>query len=198
MELKHLTDAKNGAAENFTTTRISTLLQKHLLAQRKVFLWGPVEDSSAKEIVEQLVYLADARPDEPIHFFINSPGGVVTSGYAIYDIITSIDTPVYTYCIGYAASMGSILLSGGAKGHRYIYPLAEVMIHQPGMGGFRGGAAEIEIQAKQIRKAKEIAARILAENCGHTVDKIKHDFDRDRWMDAEESVAYGIVDKILD
>ena len=197
MELRHLLEPHNGTADNFTTTRISTLLQKHLLSQRKVFLWGAVEDNSAKEIVEQLVYLADARPDDPIHFFINSPGGVVTSGYAIYEMKT-IETPVYTYCMGFAASMGSILLSGGAKEHRYIYPLAEVMIHQPGMGGFQGGAAEIEIRAKQISKAKEIAARILAENCGHTIEKIKRDFDRDRWMDAEESVAYGIVDRIMD
>jgi ATP-dependent Clp protease protease subunit len=182
----------------FTSTRVSTLLQKNLLEQRKIFLWGAVEDNTAKEIVEQLIYLSSNEPKEPIHFYINSPGGVVTSGYAIYDIMQSIAAPVYTYCMGFAASMGSILLSAGEKGNRYIYPLAEVMIHQPGMGGFQGRAPEIEIQAKQIIKTKDIAARILAENCGLPIDKIKKDFDRDYWMDAQEAIAYGIVDKLAD
>jgi ATP-dependent Clp protease protease subunit len=183
--------------ESFTSTRVSTLLQKSLLEQRKIFLWGAVEDHTAKEIVEQLIYLSTDEPGKPIHFYINSPGGMVTSGYAIYDIMKSISAPVYTYCMGFAASMGSILLSAGEKGNRYIYPLAEVMIHQPGMGGFQGNYAEIEIQAKQIMKTKEIAARILAENCGQDINKIKKDFDRDHWMNAEESIAYGIVDKMV-
>ncbi len=177
-------------------TRISTLLQKNLLEQRKIFLWGMVEDNSAKEIVEQLCYLDAVKPKEPIHFYINSPGGVVTSGYAIYDMMRSISSPVYTYCIGFAASMGSVLLSAGEKGNRYIYPTAEVMIHQPSMGGFQARARDIEIHAQQIKKAKEISARILAENCGKSINTVLKDFDRDYWMDAQEALAYGIVDKI--
>lgn len=181
----------------YKTTRITNILQKSLLEQRKIFLWGPVEDSSAKDLVEQLSYLSFTHADEPIHFYINSPGGVVTSGMAVYDIMHSINTPVYTYCIGVAASMASILLSGGEKGNRYIYPSAEVMIHQPSMGGFQARSPDIEIHAKQIIKTKEIAARILAENCGQSLQKVKKDFDRDYWMDAGEAIAYGIVDKMV-
>lgn len=175
---------------------ISNLVQKNLLEQRKIFLWGAVEDESAKTIVEQLCYLSSVDAEKPIHFYINSPGGMVTSGYAIYDLMNALSTPVYTYCIGFAASMGSILLSAGEKGNRYIYPTAEVMIHQPGMGGFQARAKDIEIHAQQIVKAKELSARILAENCGKSIETIMNDFDRDYWMDAKESVAYGIVDKI--
>ena len=181
----------------YKTTRITNILQKSLLEQRKIFLWGPVEDSSAKDIVEQLSYLSFTHAEEPVHFYINSPGGMVTSGMAIYDIMHAISTPVYTYCMGVAASMASILLSGGEKGNRYIYPTAEVMIHQPSMGGFQARSPDIEIHARQIIKTKEIAARILAENCGQTLQKIKKDFDRDYWMDAGEAIAYGIVDKVV-
>jgi ATP-dependent Clp protease protease subunit len=171
------------------------VLNKNLLEQRMIFLWGPVEDDNARVIVEQLCYLSCIDPDKPIHFYINSPGGMVTAGNAIHDMMQSIAAPVYTYCIGNAASMAAILLSAGEKGHRYIYPLAEVMIHQPSMGGFRARMWEIEVHARQIAKAKETAARILAKNCGKDVQRIKDDFDKDYWMDAEEAIAYGIVDK---
>lgn len=170
------------------------VLNKNLLEQRMIFLWGAVEDDNARIIVEQLCYLSGIAPDKPIHFYINSPGGMVTAGNAIHDMMQSIAAPVYTYCIGYAASMASILLSAGAKGHRYIYPLAEVMIHQPSMGGFRARMWEIEIQAQQIAKAKETAAKILAANCGKDIERIKEDFDKDYWMDAQQAIEYGIVD----
>jgi ATP-dependent Clp protease protease subunit len=143
--------------------------------------------------------LLDAdKPGEEIKFYINSPGGVVTSGMVMYDTLKMISSPVSTICMGLAASMGSILLSAGTKGKRYIYPHGEVMIHQPSLGGYmQATSADIEIQATQIRKTKELGAKILADNCGKTVEQIMADFDRDYWMDATEAVAYGIVDQVL-
>ncbi len=173
------------------------LLRTKLLEERKIFLWSAVEDDSSKILVEQLMYLEAQQPGEPVHMYINCPGGMVTAGYAIYDLMQAISAPVYTYCMGLAASMASVLLSGGAKGHRYIYPAAEVMIHQPNMGGFRGNSADIEINAKQVMKTKELTAAILAANCGQSKAKVLKDFDRDYWMNAEESLAYGIVDAII-
>ena len=143
--------------------------------------------------------LDNDKSGEEIKFYINSPGGVVTSGMVIYDTIKLIQSPVSTICMGLAASMGSILLSCGTKGRRFIFPSGEVMIHQPSLGGyFQATSADIEIQAEQIRKTKELGAKILAENCGKTMEQIMQDFDRDYWMDANEAVAYGIVDAVLD
>jgi ATP-dependent Clp protease protease subunit len=170
---------------------------KKFIEQRKVFLWGPVDDKSAKDITDRLLYLEGIEPGKEITFYINSPGGVVTSGMVIYDTMQMISSPVSTVCMGMAASMGSILLSGGEKGHRFIFPSAEVMIHQPSGGG-RGTSADLEIMAIQIQKAKMIGAKILADNCGQTIEKILKDFDRDHWMDATESIAYGIVDAQLE
>ena len=173
------------------------VLNKNLLEQRMIFLWGAVEDDNARTIVEQLCYLSAVDPAKPIHFYINSPGGMVTAGNAIHDMMQSIPAPVYTYCIGHAASMAATLLSAGKKGNRYIYPLAEVMIHQPSMGSFKARLWEIEIHARQIAKAKDMTARILAANCGKDIQRIKDDFDKDYWMDAQEAIDYGIVDKLL-
>lgn len=187
-----------GQTENITDfPSFNHRLKNNLLEQRKIFLWEQVDDNSSKTIVEQLCYLESIKPGQPIHMYINCPGGVVTAGYAMYDMMQAISSPVYTYCIGFAASMGSILLSGGEKGNRYIYPKAEVMIHQPAMGGFRAHAIDIEIHARQIAKTKELTAKLLADNCGQTVQKIMKDFDRDHWMNAEEAVKYGIVDKVV-
>jgi ATP-dependent Clp protease protease subunit len=134
-----------------------------------------------------------------IKFYINSPGGVVTSGMVIYDTMRMLKSPVTTICMGLAASMGSILLSGGVKGKRLIYPHGEVMIHQPSLGGYiQGVSSDLEIQAEQTRRVKEIGARILAENCGKTIEQIMKDFDRDYWMDAGKAIEYGIVDKIVE
>ncbi|MEH6656873.1 ClpP family protease [Leeuwenhoekiella marinoflava] len=166
-----------------------------LLEERKVFLWGQVDDKSAKHVVDRLLYL-DALSNDEIQFYINSPGGYVTSGFSIYDTIKSIKSPVSTICTGLAASMGSILLSVGEKGRRFIQPHARVMIHQPS-GGARGQASDIEITAQEILKTKELSAKILAENCGQDYDKVMKDFNRDHWMGADESVAYGIVDGII-
>src|SRR6185312_14042731 len=172
------------------------MFDKKFLEQRKVFLWGEVHDKSAKEITNRLLYLEAIDPGKEITFYINSPGGVITSGMVIYDTMQMISSPVSTVCMGMAASMGSILLSGGAKGKRYIFPHGEVMIHQPSGGG-QGTSADLEIMAVQIQKAKELGAKILAENCGQSYEKVMKDFDRDYWMDAEESKKYGIVDQIL-
>ncbi|HML57572.1 MAG TPA: ATP-dependent Clp protease proteolytic subunit [Ferruginibacter sp.] len=173
------------------------MFDKKFIEQRKVFLWGVVDDRSSKDITNRLLYLEAIDPGKPITFYINSPGGVVTSGMVIYDTMQMISSPVSTVCMGMAASMGSILLSGGEKGQRYIFPHGEVMIHQPSGGG-RGTSADLEIMAKQIRKTKNLGAEILAKNCGQTVEKILEDFDRDYWMDANESVSYGIVDAVLE
>ncbi len=170
---------------------------KKFIEQRKIFLWGPVDDKSARDITDRLMYLEAIDPGKEIKFYINSPGGVVTSGMVIYDTMQMISSPVSTICMGMAASMGSILLSGGEKGRRYIYKHGEVMIHQPSGGG-RGTSADLEIMALQIKKAKDLGAKILAENCGQTVEKVMKDFDRDYWMDAQESIAYGIVDGVME
>ena len=169
---------------------------KKFIEQRKVFLWGVVDDKSAKDITNRLMYLEAIDPGKEITFYINSPGGIVTSGMVIYDTMQMIGSPVSTVCMGMAASMGSILLSGGKKGKRFIYPNGEVMIHQPSGGG-QGTSADLEIMADQIRKTKLMGAEILAKNCGQTTEKIMKDFDRDYWMGAQESVEYGIVDAIL-
>ncbi|WP_082915183.1 ClpP family protease [Arachidicoccus ginsenosidimutans] len=169
------------------------------LKNRAVYLWGVVDDKSAREVVTKLLLLEADKPGEEIKFYINSPGGVVTSGMVIYDTIKMISSPVSTICMGLAASMGSILLSVGEKGRRFIFPHGEVMIHQPSIGGyFQATSADIEIQAEQIEKTKLMGAEILAENCGKTVEQILKDFDRDYYMNAQEAVAYGIVDGVLE
>ena len=173
-------------------------MEKLFFEKRAIYLWGVVDDKSARDIVSKLLLLDADIPGEEIKLYINSPGGVVTSGMVMYDTIKMISSPVSTNCMGLAASMGSILLSAGTKGKRYIYPHGEVMIHQPSLGGYmQATSADIEIQATQIRKTKELGAKILADNCGKTVDQIMADFDRDYWMDANEAVAYGIVDQVL-
>lgn len=170
---------------------------KKFIEQRKIFLWGGVDDKSARDITSRLLYLDAIDPGKEITFYINSPGGIVTSGMVVYDTMQMIKSPVATVCMGMAASMGSLLLSGGKKGKRYIFPHGEVMIHQPSGGG-QGTSADLEIMAVQVQKVKEMSAKILADNCGQTIEKIKADFDRDHWLDAKASLEYGIVDKILD
>ena len=157
-----------------------------------------INDLTSNMVIQQMLYLQNENRTQEISFYINSPGGIVTSGMVIHDTMKMISSPVSTICMGLAASMGSILLSAGAKGKRYIYPSGEVMIHQPSLGGMlRGTSADLEIQAIQIRKTKQIGAKILADNCGKTVEEIMKDFERDYWMDAQEALDYGIVDSIL-
>lgn len=175
--------------------KVQDAIDSKLMEQRKVFLWGQVDDKSAKHVIDRLMYL-DALDKKDIHLYINSPGGYVTAGFAIYDCIKSLKSDVSTICTGFAASMGSIILSAGKKGKRFIQPHARVMIHQPS-GGASGQASDIQITAQEIIKTKELSAQLLADNCGQTFEKIMKDFNRDHWMGAEESIAYGIVDVIV-
>lgn len=177
---------------------VAQKLEKLFFEKRNVFLWGEVNDKTAREVVSKLLLLDANEIGKEIKFYINSPGGMVTSGMVIYDTIKMLQSPVSTICMGLAASMGSILLSAGEKGRRFIFPHGEVMIHQPSLGGYmQANSADIEIQAEQMRKTKEIGAAILAENCGKNQDQLLKDFDRDYWMNAQEAVAYGIVDEVI-
>jgi ATP-dependent Clp protease, protease subunit len=174
-------------------------MEKLFFESRSIYLWGIVDDRSSKDLVAKLLLLEADNPGKEIKFFISSPGGSVTAGMVVYDTMQMIKSPVSTICMGLAASMGSILLSGGEKGKRLIYPHGEVMIHQPSLGGHvQGVSADMEIHAEQILRTKNMGAELLAANTGQTVERIKKDFERDYWMDAQKSIEYGIVDKIID
>lgn len=165
---------------------------------RAIYLWGVVEDKSARDIVNKLLLLDADKSGKEIKFYINSPGGVITSGMIIYDVIKMIKSPVSTICMGLAASMGSLLLCAGEKGNRFIFPHGEVMIHQPSLGGyFQGVSADLEIHAEQIQKTKRIVAEIISENSNKPIKKVMDDLERDHWMDAKEAIEYGIIDKII-
>ena len=172
-------------------------IYSRLLKERVVFAVGPVEDYMANVIVAQLLFLESENPDKDIALYINSPGGSVSSGLAIYDTMQFIKPDVSTICIGMAASMGAVLLAGGAKGKRFMLPNSRAMIHQPS-GGYQGQASDIHIQAQEILKIRERLNEILARHTGQTVDKIKLDSERDNFMSPTEAIAYGLVDKILD
>jgi len=175
--------------------RLKDIIDSKILNERKVFMWGQVDDYSAKEVIDRLLYLELLEPGKEIQMIINSPGGYVTSGFAIYDTMKSISSPISTVCSGLAASMGSILLSAGEKGRRFVLPNARVMIHQPS-GGAGGTAADLEVQLEEILKTKKLGAQILADNCGQPIEKIEKDFNRDFWMSAAEAIEYGIVDEV--
>lgn len=171
-------------------------IYSRLLKDRIIMLSGEVHDQVASSIVAQLLFLEAEDPQKDIYFYINSPGGVITSGMAIYDTMNYIRPDVCTICIGQAASMGAFLLSSGAKGKRYALPHARIMIHQP-LGGAQGQATDIEIQAKEILRMKSELNEILAKNCGQSVKKLEKDTDRDNFMSAAEGVEYGIIDEVL-
>ncbi|AGX44089.1 ATP-dependent Clp endopeptidase proteolytic subunit ClpP [Clostridium saccharobutylicum] len=167
-----------------------------LLKERIIMLSGEVNDDTANLIVAQLLFLDSEDPDKDISLYINSPGGSITAGMAIYDTMQHINADVSTICIGMAASMGAFLLSCGEKGKRYVLPHAEVMIHQP-LGGFQGQATDFEIHAKRILQIKDSLNKILSDNTGQPLEKIKEDVERDNFMTAEEAKAYGLVDEII-
>jgi ATP-dependent Clp protease protease subunit len=171
-------------------------IYSRLLKERVIFAVGPVEDSMANLIVAQLLFLESENPDKDIHLYINSPGGSVTAGLSIYDTMQFIKPDVSTMCLGQAASMGAFLLSGGAKGKRYILPNARTMIHQPS-GGAQGQATDIDIQAREILIIRERLNRLMAEHTGQPLDVIERDTERDRFMDAEQSREYGLVDEVV-
>lgn len=171
-------------------------IYSRLLKERVIFLVGPVNDASANLIVAQLLFLESENPDKDIYFYINSPGGSVSAGMAIYDTMQFIKPDVSTLCIGQAASMGAFLLAAGAKGKRHCLPNSRVMIHQP-LGGFQGQASDIEIHAREILYLKGRLNAMLAEHTGQSLEAIERDTDRDNFMSAEEAVKYGLVDKVL-
>ena len=172
-------------------------IYSRLLKERVIFMVGQVEDHMANLIVAQLLFLESENPDKDIHLYINSPGGSVTAGMAIYDTMQFIKPDVSTLCIGQAASMGAFLLTGGARGKRFALPSSRMMIHQP-LGGFSGQASDIDIHAKEILKIREKLNTKLAHHTGQTIKQIAKDTDRDRFMDAEESKAYGLIDDVLE
>ncbi|MEY4718899.1 MAG: hypothetical protein RL563_1517 [Pseudomonadota bacterium] len=171
-------------------------IYSRLLKERVIFLVGQVEDYMANLVVAQLLFLESENPDKDIHLYINSPGGSVTAGMAIYDTMQFIKPDVSTMCIGQAASMGALLLSGGAAGKRYCLPHSRVMIHQP-LGGFQGQASDIDIHAREILSIREKLNKILAHHTGQTLKKIQQDTDRDNFLSADQAVDYGLIDKVL-
>ncbi|MDY3006897.1 ATP-dependent Clp endopeptidase proteolytic subunit ClpP [Anaerococcus sp. AGMB00486] len=172
-------------------------IYSRLLKDRIIFLTGPVEDGVSDIIIAQLLFLESEDPNKDIQFYINSPGGVVTAGLAIYDTMNYIKPDVSTICIGQAASMGAVLLSSGAKGKRFSLPNSNILIHQPS-GGAQGQASDIQIQAEQILKIKKRLNKILADNTGQSIDKIHKDTDRDFAMDAYEAKEYGLIDEVIE
>jgi len=171
-------------------------IYSRLLKERVIFLVGPVEDHVANLVVAQLLFLESENPEKDIHFYINSPGGSVTAGLAIYDTMQFIKPSVSTLCVGQAASMGAVLLAAGAAGKRFALPHSRIMIHQP-LGGFQGQAADFEIHAAEILNVRERLNTILAKHCDRSLDQLKNDTDRDNFMSAEESVEYGLIDEVL-
>ena len=172
-------------------------IYSRLLKERVVFLCGPVEDLVANVVVAQLLFLESENPDKDIHLYINSPGGMVSAGLAIYDTMQFIKPDVSTLCIGQAASMGALLLAGGAKGKRYVLPHSRVMIHQP-LGGFQGQASDIDIHAQEILRTRERLDDILSLHTGQPLERVKADTDRDNFMGGSEAVEYGIIDEVLE
>jgi len=178
---------------------VGAQIQRKFLEQRKIFLWGAVTDETAKDLTEKLLYLEAVAPGKEINFYMNTPGGSITAGMAVYDTIKLITSPVNIIVTGMAASMGSILLSSAQKGRRYIYPHARVLIHQPLISGrMVGPASDINIQAKEMEKMRVELNLILAAASGQPIEKINKDSDRDFYLNAQEAIAYGLADKIVD
>jgi len=178
---------------------VAAVIQKKFLAQRKIFLWGAVTDETAKDITEKLLYLEASAPGKEIHFFMNTPGGSITAGMAVYDTIKLITSPVTVIVTGMAASMGSILLCAAPKGRRLIYPHARVLIHQPLITGrMIGPAVDINIQAREMEKLREELNGILAAASGQSMEKITRDTDRDFYLNAQEAIEYGLADRIVE
>lgn len=173
-------------------------IELKLLEERKVYLWGQVDDKSARHVMERLLYLEYDQPGKEITLFINSPGGVITSGMAIYDTMQMISSPVSTVCMGLAASMGALLLCGGERGKRFSWKHGRILIHQPLISGqIVGPASDIKIHADEIRKTREELNRIISEASGKTIEEVEQDTDRDYYMTAEEAVQYGLIDGVM-
>lgn len=182
-----------------TPASIQTLMEKKFLEERKIFLWGEVNDESMKAVMDKLMYLEAMDPGKEIRFFINTPGGSITAGMAVYDTMKLISSPIAVYVTGMAASMGSILLSAGTKGRRFVFPHARVLIHQPLiMGRIVAPAVDINIQAMEMEKLRNELNKILAEASGQPLEKIQKDTDRDFYLNAREAIEYGLADAIVE
>jgi ATP-dependent Clp protease protease subunit len=192
-------DEKETAPEKKGGAPVGLVIQKKFLEQRKIFLWGAVTDETAKDITEKLLYLETVNPGKEITFYINSPGGSVTAGMAVYDTMKLITSPITVVVTGMAASMGSILLSGAPKGRRLLYPHSRVLIHQPLISGrMVGPATDINIQAKEMEKLRQELNQILADASGQPLERINQDTDRDFYLNAKEAIAYGLADRIVE
>jgi ATP-dependent Clp protease protease subunit len=172
-------------------------IYSRLLKERVIFIVGPIEDHMANLVVAQLLFLESENPDKDIALYINSPGGSVSAGLSIYDTMQFIKPDVSTMCVGQAASMGAVLLAGGAKGKRYCLPHSRIMIHQP-LAGFQGQASDIDIHAREVLETRDRLNRILSKHTGQTIDKIRQDTDRDNFMGGEAAVAYGLIDRVME
>jgi len=195
-------DDQDGGCEHNSAkspASVTALIQKKFLSQRKIFLWGAVTDATAKDLTEKLLYLEATAPGQPITLYINTPGGSISAGMAVYDTMQLITSPVTIVVTGMAASMGSILLSGAAKGRRLLYPHARVLIHQPLISGrFSGPATDINIQAEEMEKLRAELNQILATASGQPLERIERDTDRDFYLNAQEAIAYGLADQIVE
>jgi len=192
-------DEKENAQARKNGAPVAMLIQKKFLEQRKIFLWGPVTDESAKDLTEKLLFLEVTDPGKEIYFYINSPGGSVTAGMAVYDTMKLISSPITVIVTGMAASMGSILLSGAPKGRRLLFPHSRVLIHQPLISGrMVGPATDINIQAKEMEKLRAELNQILADASGQPIERINQDTDRDFYLNAKEAIAYGLADRIVE
>ena len=204
-----MSNTRNGAEETRALNLVPMVVEQssrgeraydiysRLLKDRVIFVVGPIEDHMANLVVAQLLFLESENPDKDINLYINSPGGVVSAGLAIYDTMQFIRCDVSTMCIGQAASMGAVLLAAGAKGKRYCLPHSRVMIHQP-LGGFQGQATDIDIHAREILKTRQQLNELLAHHTGQSVDTIAQDTDRDNFMDPQQALDYGLVDKVFE
>jgi ATP-dependent Clp protease protease subunit len=192
-------EEKEETAVSHKESSVSLLIQKRFLKQRKLFLWGPVTDESAKDLSEKLLYLESTGPGKDITFYMNTPGGSITAGMAVFDTMKLITSPITIVVTGMAASMGSILLCAAAKGRRLIFPHGRVLIHQPLISGrFIGPATDINIQAQEMEKLRSELNQILADASGQSIEKISKDSDRDFYLNAKEAVAYGLADRIVE
>jgi ATP-dependent Clp protease protease subunit len=192
-------DEKDEPTQKKMGAPVAMLLQKKFLEQRKIFLWGAVTDETAKDITERLLYLEGVAPGKEITFYINTPGGSITAGMAVFDTMQLVTSPITVVVTGMAASMGSILLSGAAKGRRLLYPHARVLIHQPLISGrMVGPATDINIQAKEMEKLRSELNDILAQASGQPIERINRDTDRDFYLNASEAIAYGLADRVVE
>ena len=189
---------KENTSQNFQAEKVQNLIEERFLKERKVFLWGEVNDDSMRNITEKLLFLDLEASGKPIYFYINTPGGSITSGMAVYDLMQLIKSPITVIVTGLAASMGSILLSGAKKGKRLLFPSARILIHQPLiMGRIIAPAVDINIQAEEMEKLREELNRILSKASGQPIEKIRKDTDRDFYLDAKEAIDYGLADEII-